>query len=139
MPFGVPGRHFRMRGAPDCCRARPAAGVPARPGVSIRQDRRENHSNQALKLDPANRLALEATGIAAIRRNRPDAAVGIFESMNRAYPDDAHVNVIANLAVAYRSTGRIDDAMQLYRRVKTLDPQLAQRLCDEKPKGVATP
>ncbi|CAG9273699.1 hypothetical protein BCEP4_850016 [Burkholderia cepacia] len=83
MPFGVPGRHFRMRGALDCCRARPAAGVPARPGVSIRQDRRENHSNQAVKLDPANRLALEATGIAAIRGNRPDAAVGIFEGMNR--------------------------------------------------------
>ncbi|WP_431019340.1 tetratricopeptide repeat protein [Burkholderia cepacia] len=49
------------------------------------------------------------------------------------------MNVIANLAVAYRRTGRIDDAMQLYRRVKTLDPQLAQRLSDEKPKGVATP
>ncbi|WP_230956716.1 tetratricopeptide repeat protein [Burkholderia cepacia] len=49
------------------------------------------------------------------------------------------MNVIANLAVAYRRTGRIDDAMQLYRRVKTLDPQLAQRLCDEKSKGVATP
>ncbi|KVA53773.1 hypothetical protein WI61_04715 [Burkholderia cepacia] len=90
-----------------------------------------------MKLDPANRLALEATGVAAIRGNRPDAAVGIFEGMNRAYPDDAHA--IANLAVVYRRTGRIDDAMQLYRRVKTLDPQLAQRLCDEKPKGVATP
>ncbi len=137
MPFGGPGRHFRMRAAPDCCRARPAASVPARPGVSFRQDRRENHSNQALKLDPANRLALEATGIAAIRSNRPDAAVGIFEGMNRAYPDDAHV--IANLAVAYRRTGRVDDAMQLYRRVKTLDPPLAQRLYDEELKGVATP
>ncbi|MBJ9749826.1 serine protease [Burkholderia cepacia] len=94
-------------------------------------------AGQALKLDPANRLALEATGIAAIRSNRPDAAVGIFEGMNRAYPDDAHV--IANLAVAYRRTGRIDDAMQLYRRVKTLDPPLAQRLYDEELKGVATP
>lgn len=49
------------------------------------------------------------------------------------------MNVIANLAVAYRRTGRIDDAMQLYHRVKTLNPPLAQRLCDEEPKGVATP
>ncbi|KVK85679.1 hypothetical protein WS90_00290 [Burkholderia cepacia] len=94
-------------------------------------------AGQALKLEPANRLALEATGIAAIRGNRPEAAVGIFEDMNRKYPDDAHV--IANLAVAYRRTGRIDDAMQLYRRVKTLDPPLAQRLYDEELKGVATP
>ncbi|WP_230948221.1 hypothetical protein [Burkholderia cepacia] len=36
-----------------------------------------------MKLDPANRLALEATGIAAIRGNRPDGAVGIFDGMNR--------------------------------------------------------
>ncbi|MCA8319746.1 hypothetical protein [Burkholderia cepacia] len=36
-----------------------------------------------MKLDPANRLALEATGIAAIRGNRPDTAVGIFDGMNR--------------------------------------------------------
>lgn len=57
--------------------------------------------------------------------------------MNRAYPDD--VQVMANLAVAYRRTGRLDDAVQLYRRVKTLDPTLAQRLYDEELKGVATP
>ncbi|WP_230954017.1 hypothetical protein [Burkholderia cepacia] len=47
--------------------------------------------------------------------------------------------MIANLAVAYRRTGRIDDAMQLYRRVKTLDSHLAQRLYDEELEGVATP
>ncbi|WP_423364785.1 tetratricopeptide repeat protein [Burkholderia sp. LMG 21824] len=91
----------------------------------------------ALKLDPANRLAREAMGVAAIRGRRPDAAVGIFEEMNRMYPDDAQV--IANLAVAYRRTGRVEDAVQLYRRVKTLDPTLAQRLYDEELKGVATP
>ncbi|WP_230959925.1 tetratricopeptide repeat protein [Burkholderia cepacia] len=49
------------------------------------------------------------------------------------------MNVIANLAVTYRRTGRIDDAMQLYRRVKTLNPPLAQRLYDEELEGVATP
>ncbi|VWC50567.1 MULTISPECIES: tetratricopeptide repeat protein [Burkholderia] len=91
----------------------------------------------ALKLDPSNRLAREAMGIAAIRGKRPDAAVGIFEELNRTYPGDAQV--IANLAVAYRRTGRVDDAVQLYRRVKTLDPTLAQRLYDEELKGVATP
>ncbi|WP_244113802.1 hypothetical protein [Burkholderia cepacia] len=49
------------------------------------------------------------------------------------------MNVIANLAVAYRRTGRIDDVMQLYHRVKTLNPPLAQRLYDEELEGVATP
>ncbi|HDR9805356.1 TPA: tetratricopeptide repeat protein [Burkholderia cenocepacia] len=91
----------------------------------------------ALKLDPSNRLAREAMGIAAIRGKRPDAAVGIFEEMNRTYPDDAQI--MANLAVAYRRTGRVDDAVQLYRRVKTLDSTLAQRLYDAELKGVATP
>ena len=92
----------------------------------------------ALETGCASATSLDATGlyrpkntlgVSYIRSEEFLSAIDLFERLAKGDPKDALA--LANLTVAYRRSGRMDQAQDAHRRLQALDISIAQRVFDE--------
>ena len=78
-------------------------------------------AREAVRQDPQFTGALNTLGVAYLRRNAPAQAARVFDEVLRR--DAANRAALANLANAYARQGRIEESMQVQRRLAALEPE----------------
>jgi tetratricopeptide (TPR) repeat protein len=81
---------------------------------------------ESLRLNPGQAHPLRELGMAHYHlRQYPQAVASLIQAV-RLKPDDAQAQL--DLGCAYNASGKRDEAMQVYRRLETLDKQGASML-----------
>lgn len=95
-------------------------------GESNQLDKALEAYQQAIRINPEHSGAWNNLGGAYLLSNQPDKAIDAFLQAIRINSEDA--DVLRNLGIAYKQSGQTSQVMEVYKRLKTLDPALADQL-----------